>query len=106
MQAGGAINQDPNNGGHTDATLTNVILWGDSSSNGNEISSGPGGTATITYAVIQGGCPAGATCSGTILNADPLLGALASNGGLTQTMALQDGSPAIDAGTNSGCPPH
>ncbi len=31
-------------------------------------------------------------------NTDPLLSALANNGGLTQTLALQAGSPAIDAG--------
>jgi len=35
---------------------------------------------------------------GTPLSADPRLGALANNGGLTQTMALGSGSPAIDAG--------
>jgi hypothetical protein len=34
---------------------------------------------------------------------DPLLGALAANGGSTQTMALLAGSPAIDAGVS--CPP-
>ena len=33
-----------------------------------------------------------------------MLGALANNGGFTQTFALQTGSPAIDAGTNAGCP--
>jgi CSLREA domain-containing protein len=41
----------------------------------------------------------------TSFSGDPLLGDLADNGGPTQTMALQDGSPAIDAipdGTN-GC---
>ncbi|MDS4031098.1 MAG: IPTL-CTERM sorting domain-containing protein, partial [Candidatus Contendobacter sp.] len=38
------------------------------------------------------------------LNTDPQLGALANNGGLTQTMALLAGSPAINAGTNAGCP--
>lgn len=32
------------------------------------------------------------------LTSDPKLGALASNGGLSQTMALLSGSPAIDAG--------
>ena len=39
-------------------------------------------------------------------NANPLLGALASNGGPTQTMALLTGSPAIDTGGTSanGCP--
>jgi hypothetical protein len=35
---------------------------------------------------------------------DPLLGSLAYNGGPTQTMALQSGSPAIDAGINAGIP--
>ncbi len=39
-----------------------------------------------------------------ILFADPLLGALADNGGPTLTLALQSGSPAINAGTTSGCP--
>ncbi len=32
------------------------------------------------------------------------VGALANNGGATQTMALLPGSPAINAGDNSGCP--
>src|SRR6266851_4050496 len=38
---------------------------------------------------------------------DPLLGPLASNGGPTQTQALEAGSPAIDHGGTSanGCPP-
>jgi len=39
--------------------------------------------------------------STTVTIANPLLLALASNGGATQTMALQTGSPAINAG--SGC---
>jgi len=50
----------------------------------------------------------GSTCnftqSGDLQNTDPLLGALADNGGYTSTHALQKGSPAIDAGNNSGCP--
>ncbi|MBI5634745.1 MAG: carboxypeptidase regulatory-like domain-containing protein [Nitrospirae bacterium] len=40
----------------------------------------------------------GFTSTGDMQNTAPLLGALASNGGLTQTMALGVGSPAIDAG--------
>ena len=35
---------------------------------------------------------------------DPMLGALADNGGPTQTHALQTGSTAIDSGTNTGAP--
>jgi hypothetical protein len=34
---------------------------------------------------------------------DPQLGPLAANGGLTQTMALLAGSPAIEAGDPSDC---
>jgi hypothetical protein len=35
---------------------------------------------------------------------DPMLGSLADNGGPTLTMALLDGSPAIDAGDSTGAP--
>lgn len=36
---------------------------------------------------------------------NPTLGLLQDNGGPTQTHALLPGSPAINAGTNDGCPP-
>jgi hypothetical protein len=39
-----------------------------------------------------------------LLNVDPLLGPLQDNGGLTQTMALLPGSPAIYAGDITGAP--
>jgi hypothetical protein len=39
-----------------------------------------------------------------LLNVDPLLGPLQDNGGPTLTMALLDGSPAIDAGDNTDVP--
>jgi CSLREA domain-containing protein len=42
--------------------------------------------------------------AGSKQNTNPLLGALQNNGGPTDTMALAAGSPAIDAGTNAGCP--
>jgi uncharacterized repeat protein (TIGR01451 family)/CSLREA domain-containing protein len=46
----------------------------------------------------------GFTDSGSRQNADPKLGALGDNGGDTATQALLAGSPAIDAGDDSGCP--
>lgn len=50
----------------------------------------------------------GSTCAfsgpGDLSNTDPMLGPLADNGGSTQTHALLYGSPAINAGTNDGCP--
>jgi hypothetical protein len=39
-----------------------------------------------------------------LLNVNPLLGPLQDNGGPTQTMALLPGSPAVDAGDNTGAP--
>jgi len=52
----------------------------------------------------------GASCAfgaaGDLSNVvDPLLGALADNGGPTATHALLTSSPAIDAADSSGCPP-
>jgi len=41
---------------------------------------------------------------GDQIGVDPLLGALADHGGPTQTLLPGSGSPAIDAGTNTGCP--
>lgn len=41
--------------------------------------------------------------TGDLTNTDPLLVALANNGGTTQTMALSASSPAIDAGDNTVC---
>ena len=38
------------------------------------------------------------------ITGDPMLGPLANNGGPTQTMALQSGSQAIDAGDDANCP--
>ena len=47
--------------------------------------------------------PQGDPASTDLYGVDPLLGALANNGGLTQTRALASGSPAIDAGNPAGC---
>ena len=49
-------------------------------------------------------CAGSFIAAGDLNNTAPLLDALADNGGSTQTQALQPGSPAIDAGTNDGCP--
>ena len=46
----------------------------------------------------------GLGAAGDIVNAAPRLGSLQNNGGTTWTHALLVGSPAIDQGTNSGCP--
>jgi len=81
---------------HSFPTLTNSILWGDI---GGEIYNGGDGNATVRYSDVQGGY------SGTgNISLDPRLGALGNHGGLTQTIALGPGSPAIDAGNNAFIP--
>jgi hypothetical protein len=54
---------------------------------------------------LIGSTQGGSGFNGTdLLNVNPLLGPLQDNGGPTQTMALLPGSPAIDAGDNTGAP--
>ncbi len=84
------------------STLKNCILWGNSSS----VGSADGGSAVISYSIVQGGCPFNATCS-NILTTDPLFvsqPAFAAAPTTAGDLHLQAGSPAIDAGTASGAP--
>ncbi len=55
-------------------------------------------------AALYPGSPWDPNCTAGVVVADPQLAPLASNGGPTQTRALQAGSPARNAVT-SGCPP-
>lgn len=79
-----------NYGGNT--TILNSIFWGNSP---DQIS----GPATVTYSDVKGGW----TGDGNI-NDNPYLGALAENGGFSQTHALITNSPAIDNGNPETCP--
>jgi hypothetical protein len=104
-----------NAGGYTQISLHDTIVAG------NELAPSGGGTpvlhdlytgTTITiltkppqyislgYNLIQ--APGSVTFTGTtvgnIYGVNPMLGPLANNGGPTQTMALETGSPAINAG--------
>jgi len=82
-------------------TLGNTIVAG------NSAGFGPDGSGTIIssdYNLIQN--VAGLNFSGatnhTLVGQNPSLGPLQNNGGLTATMALLSGSPAIDQGKNFG----
>lgn len=67
----------------------------------------PAGTSvssltTDSVSIVEGGVTNfGASVTGTPINADPMLGALANNGGPTQSMAPNTGSPAINTGNNA-----
>ena len=59
------------------------------------------GAVTANDSLIGDTTDATITGTNNLLNADPLLGPLQTNGGPTFTMALLTDSPAIDAGSNS-----
>ncbi|MEX1023243.1 MAG: choice-of-anchor Q domain-containing protein, partial [Dehalococcoidia bacterium] len=120
---GGAVYVRP---GET-AELTNVTITGNSAAGqGGGIRVDAGGAVNLTNTIIANNtAPTGPDCVGTVtsvnnniiedpsdctvagagavINADPFLGLLASNGGPTQAHALLTGSPAIDAGDNAAC---
>ncbi len=112
-------------GNETTMTLTNVTV----SNNTSDTGTGSGvynvsGTLTLKNTLVADNT--GNNCSGSmtsaghnldssntcgfntalgdLVNTNPLLGPLQDNGGATLTRALLPGSPAIDAGDNSGCP--
>ncbi|GAB4419150.1 MAG: CSLREA domain-containing protein [Anaerolineae bacterium] len=65
---------------------------------GTLVSGGGNLVETMTNCTLAAGDP-----GDNITGQDPKLDLLAGNGGSTRTHALQPGSPAIDAGTPSGC---
>jgi hypothetical protein len=95
-------NTSPNNAlnkkGGQSFTLKNTIIAG------NAASSQCAGTITSLGYNIDGDASCDLTAAGDLPNTDPLLGALQDNGGPTDTHELPPGSPAIDAGTDTGAP--
>lgn len=104
---GNAVYNDGEDGAVIDTVLTNVILWRDSALPvvPEILNFGTSASVTIDHGVYQGGCPVDPsfTCT-NIVTADPRLGPLQNNGGVTQTLLPGTGSSAIDAGTASGAP--
>ena len=124
------VNADDGGGGilvRQPITLNNVTVANNTAAldGGGIFNSGGGATTTLSNTIIANNtgedCVADVnaivssgnnldsdnTCglgSGDHPGVDPLLGALAGNGGATQTHALGAGSPAIDA-IAAGCPP-
>ena len=79
--------------------LRNIILWGNDAPTGAQIYD-LSSTPVISDSVVQDGYAGGTH----IITANPLLGSSGSNGGFTETIPLQSGSSAIDAGDDVNCP--
>jgi hypothetical protein len=87
-------------------TLKNVII-ANSVSGGDCYNSASTLNASSSNNLIEdaiNACGLTNGANGNIIGLDPKLGPLANNGGSTRTFALLVGSPAINVGTNSGCP--
>jgi predicted outer membrane repeat protein len=89
---GGLVNED----GGTVQVL-NTLLASNSAFNCQ-------GTISSLGYNLEDGDDCGFAAPGDQPASDPLVGPLADNGGPTWTHALLEGSPAINAGTNAGCP--
>lgn len=96
-------NSDPATSLSARVKIKNSII-GDGASTDDNCNGGGGYAALITSG--ENNLDSGSSCAFALSNdrsnANPLLDALANNGGLTQTRALFSGSPAINAG--SACP--
>ena len=100
----GASDQGGNlwdNGGGSVLSVRDSIVSGGSGASGFENCFGSGVQSAGHNIDSLDQCNFHAT--GDKLNTNPLLAVLAGNGGLTETLALSPGSPAIDAG-DTACP--
>jgi hypothetical protein len=94
--------------GNGDHGLGNVVLNGPPVTVKNTIVGGNGTVShandcAMTASSSLGSLDGDHSC-GVATTADPLLGALAANGGPTQTEAIPGNSPAVNGGDNASCP--
>jgi hypothetical protein len=102
--AGNMISSGSQPGGlvaYNAVTVTNTIIAGNDN---DECFNDSGSAITSLGYNISGDSTCGFGLGSDQPNTDPLLGPLADNGGFSKTHALMAGSPALDAGTNTGCP--
>jgi hypothetical protein len=91
----------------TTVNVKNTIVAGNKQRTTGSVPDDCFGTLTSQgFNLIQtvASCTVAGTTTGNLTGVNPNLGPLANNGGTTQTHALLSGSPAINAGTNVGCP--
>lgn len=97
--------------GPASVTLENTIVAGNTAANGTgDVSGAPTAGPNVDGSVTSNGHnllgvateAVGFVGTGDKTGANPMLAALADNGGPTRTMALSAGSPAIDAGVAAG----
>jgi CSLREA domain-containing protein len=88
------------------ATIVNTAIFGNTGTNVGKVGQCQSVLASEGHNLEQQPPSSEERCFGspTDLIADPMFGALADNGGETDTVALPQGSPAVDAGDAARCP--
>jgi predicted outer membrane repeat protein len=106
-----AANTAPTGGGIYTANaagfrLDRSIVATNSAGTGADCANGGTGFTSLDYNMFGSltGCTVGGTTTHNVVTATPRLAALANNGGSTQTVALQDLSPAIDIAPTCATP--
>jgi hypothetical protein len=88
-------------GTHATFQARNSIVADNTAWNNSDLS---GAVASLGHNLIGDSAGGAGYAASDLLNVDPRLGPLQDNGGPTHTMALLAGSPALDAGDNTGAP--
>lgn len=96
---GGGLLHVPNAGGSV--TLVSTILSGNRAAGSASDLAATSAAASFTLIREPSGHSIVSGPASNLVGLDPLLGPLADNGGITQTHALLEGSPAIDQGSNA-----
>jgi len=99
VERGGGIMQ--RNNGSGSLSIYSSIIAGNDAANGNDMYSYAGSdTFNLDHCIYQDAAGWNAGTLSDNITGDPLLDALADNGGTTKTHALQSGSSCRDAGSN------
>lgn len=85
--------------------FSNSITGANAAPTDADVQTLPGGTLDANYSLIKDPGAANITGANNITGQDPQLGALANNGGPTETMLPAPTSPVIDAGDPAFTPP-
>lgn len=103
---GGGIHTNTQDGGTIDLNLANAIVANNTTDGGdNDLELSDGTTAVAINSIIENNTQSASTTNVNVRSVDPLLGTLTDNGGPTQTMLPQTGSPAINTGIFSASVP-
>ena len=91
----------------TPLIMTNTILADNEGEDFRHTSSSTS-AMSVTYSLVetQASPDLSDGIDGNLIGSDPMLDSLADNGGFSHTLSLLPGSPAVDAGTDTVCPPN